>query len=100
MLTTISLGSIFGKNNYIMKPNRRGQIVKFHTPYEDEDSEQLYVILEYIEDGIRSRAKIQAANTGLSFPPISLVLVEDLEVDEVQTFQLDYYLEFGNHDLF
>lgn len=83
-----------------MKPSRRGQIVKFHTPYHDEDSEQVYIILEYIEDGKRSRVKIQAANTGLSFPPISLVLTEDLEVDESQTFELDYYLKYGNHDLF
>ncbi|OBQ57039.1 hypothetical protein JJL45_01965 [Tamlana sp. s12] len=83
-----------------MKPNRRGQIVKFHTPYHDEDPEQLYVVLEYIEDGSRSRAKIQAAGTGLSFPPVSLVLAEDLEVDEGQTFELDYYLKHGNHGLF
>jgi hypothetical protein len=83
-----------------MKPSRRGQVVKFHTPYEDEDPEQLYVILEYIEDGCRSRVKIQAANTGLSLPSISLVVAEDLEVDEGQTFELDYYLEHGDHDLF
>jgi hypothetical protein len=83
-----------------MKPSRRGQVVKFHTPYEDEDPEQLYVILEYIEDGCRSRAKIQAANTESSFPSISLVLAEDLEVDEGQTFELDYYLEHGDHGLF
>jgi hypothetical protein len=100
MLTTLGLGSIFVKNNYIMKPNRRGQVVKFHTPYEDEDPEQLYLILEYIEDGCRSRAKILAANTGLAFPPISLVWAEDLEVDEGQTFELDYYLKHGKHDLF
>lgn len=37
MLTMVRLGSNFGKNIYIMKPNRRGQIVKFHTPYHDED---------------------------------------------------------------
>ena len=78
-----------------MKPSRRGQVVKFHTPNEDEDSEQLYIILEFIEDGSRSRAKIQAGNTGLSFPPISLVLAEDLEVDEGQTFELDYYANQG-----
>jgi hypothetical protein len=83
-----------------MKPSRRGQVVKFHSPYEDEDPEQLYVILEYIEDGYRSRATMQAANTGLSLPSISLVLAEDLEVDEGQTFELDYYLEHGEHDLF
>ena len=85
-----------------MKPNRRGQIVKFHTSKNNNDSEQSFVILEYIEDnglGI-SLAKIQAGNTGLKSPPTSYVLVEDLEVDEVQTFELDYYLKYGNHDLF
>lgn len=83
-----------------MKPNRRGQVVKFHTPYHDEDPEQLYILLEYIEDGSRSRAKIQAVNTGLSFNSVNIVLVDDLEVDELQTDQLDYYLKYGNHNLF
>jgi hypothetical protein len=41
-----------------------------------------------------------ASNTGLTSPPTSLVLAEDLEVDEVQTFQLEYYLKFGDHNLF
>ncbi|WP_377878528.1 hypothetical protein [Algibacter miyuki] len=83
-----------------MKLNRRGQIVKFHTPNHDEDPEQLYIVLEYIEDGNRSRAKIQALNTGLSFPSTSIMLVEDLEVDEGQTLELDYYLKHGDHGLF
>ncbi len=96
----VGLDSIFGENIYIMKPNRRGQIVKFHTPNYDEDSEQLYIVLEYIEDGNRSRAKIQALNTGLSFPSTSIMLVEDLEVDEGQTLELDYYLKHGKHRLF
>ena len=56
-----------------MQPTMRGQIVKFHTPYEDENPEQLYVVLEFIEDGERSKAKILALNTGLSFASISLV---------------------------
>lgn len=100
MLTAFDLGSVFVKNNHIMKPSRRGQIVKFHMPYEDENPEQLYLILEYIEDGCRSRAKIQALNTGLSFASISLVLAEDLEVDEGQTFKLGYYLKYGKHNTF
>jgi hypothetical protein len=79
-----------------MKPTKKGQLVKFHTPNEDEDPEEVYVILEYIEDGDKSRAKIRPLNTGLTFPPISLVLGEYLVIDEIQTFQLDYYLEFGN----
>jgi len=72
-----------------MRPVRRGQIVKFHTIFEDEDRDQLYVILEYIEDGERTRAKIMALNIGLGFPPVSMVYVRDLEVDVNQTKALD-----------
>ena len=83
-----------------MKPNKKGQIVKFHTPYKDEDPKQLYVVLEVFGDGDRSRAKIFPLNTGLSFPPVNVVYAKDLEVDDKQTFELNYYLEYGNHDLF
>ena len=93
MLTTIGSASIFGKNSCIMKPNRRGQIVKFHTPYEDEDPEQLYLVLEIIEDGDRTRVKMRALNTGYSFPWISVVYAKDLEIDELLTKQLARYLE-------
>lgn len=34
----------------IIKLIEKGQFVKFHTPYEDEDPEQLYVVLEVFED--------------------------------------------------
>ncbi|WP_040279250.1 hypothetical protein [Psychroserpens damuponensis] len=85
-----------------MKPSRRGQIAKFQTRKECENLEKLYVIVEYLEDnglGI-SIAKLQLGNSGLKIPPISYALVEDLEVDDVQTAQLDYYLKYGDHDLF
>lgn len=84
------------KISLVMKEFRRGPIVKFHTPYEDENPNQLYVVLEYMEDGNQSRAKIETLNTGLSFPPIYVVYVKDLMIEEVQTFQLDCYVEFGN----
>lgn len=100
MLTMVCLVPIFVENIYIMKPNRKGQIVKFHTPNNEEGTEQLYIILEYIEDESRSRVKIQALNTGLSSPRTSIVLAEDLEVDEGQTLELDYYLKHGDHGLF
>ena len=83
-----------------MRPTRRGQVVKFLTPYEDEDPDQLYVVLEYIEDGNQSRAKIQASNPGSAIKYVSTVLVDDLVVDEAQTMQLDYYLKYGDHNLF
>ena len=41
-----------------MKPNKQGQIVKFHTPLEGENPEQLYVVLEVIEDDSRPRVGI------------------------------------------
>ena len=66
-----------------MIPTKKGQIAKFHTPLADENPNQLYVVLEVIEDAERPRADIQALNTGLSFPPINTVLLNDLEVVEV-----------------
>jgi transcription antitermination factor NusG len=71
-----------------MKPSKQGQIVKFHTPLEGENPEQLYVVLEIIEDDERPRAGIQALNTGLAFPPINTVRSGDLEVVEVSTQDL------------
>jgi len=71
-----------------MRPNKKGQIAKFHTPLPDENPEQLYVVLEVIEDDDRPRAQIQALNTGLSFVPINTVSLNDLEVVEVNTQDL------------
>jgi transcription antitermination factor NusG len=71
-----------------MTPVKQGQIVKYHTPLADENPNQLYVVLEVIEDDERARADIQALNTGLSFPPINTVRLGDLEVVEVETNDL------------
>lgn len=71
-----------------MKPINKGQIVKFHTPLPEENPNQLYVVLEVITDDERSRADIQALNTGLSFPPINTVRLGDLEVVQVDTSDL------------
>jgi len=71
-----------------MKPNKPGQVAKFHTPLPDENPDQLYVVLEIKEDVERPRADIKALNTGLSFPPINTVLLDDLEVVEVHTGDL------------
>ncbi len=68
-----------------MRPNKPGQVAKFHTPLPDENPNQLYVVLEIKEDVERPRADIKALNTGLSFPPINAVLLDDLEVVEVDT---------------
>ena len=68
-----------------MRPTKKGQIAKFHTPLADENPKQLYVVLEVIEDDERPRADIKALNTGLSFPAINTVKLDDLEVVEVDT---------------
>ena len=71
-----------------MKPSKSGQIAKFHSPIDGENPEQVYVVLELHEDVERPRAKIQALNTGLAFPPVNIVPVEDLEIVEVNTTDL------------
>ncbi|MBS0646133.1 MAG: hypothetical protein JSR97_06030 [Verrucomicrobia bacterium] len=74
-----------------MIPNKPGQVARFHTPLPDENPGQLYVVLEIKEDVERPRADIKALNTGLSFPPINTVLLDDLEVVEVDTSDLVGY---------
>jgi transcription antitermination factor NusG len=71
-----------------MTPAKQGQIVKFHTPLADENPNQLYVVLEVIDEDERPRADIHALNTGLPFPPINTVRLSDLEVVEVETNDL------------
>ena len=77
-----------------MRPTRRGQIVKYQVP--NETFEELYVVLNFIEAGIRSKARIHELKTG----QVSMAFAKDLEVDEAQTMQLDYYLKYGDHNLF
>lgn len=71
-----------------MKAIKEGQIVKFHSPLADENPNQLYVVLEVIEDKEKSRAEIQALNTALTFPPINKVRLDDLEIVQVETNDL------------
>lgn len=82
-----------------MRPSKQGQIVKFHTPLEGENPEQLCVVLEVIEDDARPRADIQALNTGLAFAPINTVRLDDLEVVEVSTQDLiGHYVTINKAD--
>jgi hypothetical protein len=71
-----------------MRPNKIGQVAKFHTRLPDENINQLYVVLEIIEEDERPRANIKVLNTSLSFPPINTVALYDLEVVEVETADL------------
>lgn len=74
-----------------MFPNKKGQIVKFHTPLEDENPDSQYVVLEIKEDGLNSRVDIQLLGTNLSLVPISTVFLSDLEVVDVPTCDLINY---------
>lgn len=71
-----------------MKPNKTGQVVKFHTPYPDEDPNQRYVILEIHLDVEKPRALIKELNGGRPFALSKSVLVKELEVVEVGTADL------------
>jgi hypothetical protein len=71
-----------------MKPNKIGQVVKFRTPFPDENPNQLYIILEIHFDVEMPRTLIKELNNGKPFPSIISVLVDDLEVFEVDTADL------------
>ena len=71
-----------------MKPDKEGQIVKFHTPLEGENPDQQYVVLEIQLDTERPRAQIQALNTGLAFPTVNTVSIDDLAVVEADSTEL------------
>lgn len=78
----------------------RGSIVKFHTPFPDENPEQEYVLLfiypewtqEFKDGSYRTypaKADIGALDTGFHFTPISSVLLSDLvEVDNVKNYAI------------
>jgi hypothetical protein len=71
-----------------MKPSKVGQVVKFHTPFADEDPNQLYVILEIKGDDATTRVDIKALQIGHSFSSISTVMLSDLIVVELPTNEL------------
>lgn len=71
-----------------MIPTKPGQIVRFHTPLEGEDINQQYVLLEVNNASTPQKAKIKALNTGLPFPPVSLVALDTLEVAATSTDDL------------
>lgn len=77
-----------------MSTIKEGQVVKFHTPMKDENPSQQYVVLEINNEVEIPRAKIKALDTGLPFPPISLVSISDLEIVEVGTDDLIGHIAF------
>jgi hypothetical protein len=71
-----------------MRPNKPGQIVKFHTPYPNEDRNQRYLLLEIHFDVEKPRAKIRELNGGQALASTTTVLVDELKVVEVDTADL------------
>ncbi|SMD42466.1 hypothetical protein SAMN00777080_1018 [Aquiflexum balticum DSM 16537] len=67
-----------------MRPNKVGQVVRFHTPYPDEDPNMIYHLLDFDErDHFPTpSADIQVIFSDLSFVPINKVRLEELEVVE------------------
>ena len=65
-----------------MKPTKTGQIVKFQIPFPDESENQLYEILEINKTETSERASIRALNTGLPYPPINTVKLDELTTVE------------------
>ena len=72
-----------------MKPNKIEHVAKFHTPLPHENPNQVYDVLEIIEDEERSGADIKALNIGLSFPFIITVKLDDIEIIEIDTSDRD-----------
>ena len=74
-----------------MRPNKTEQVANFNIRLPDENPNQLYVVLEIIEDDERPRADIKKLKTDLSFPTINTVNLSDLNVVEVVTANLVGY---------
>jgi hypothetical protein len=67
-----------------MRPNKIGQVVRFHTPYPDEDPDMIYHLLDFDDSGNfpTPPALIQPIFSKLSFKPINRVRLEELELVE------------------
>jgi hypothetical protein len=68
-----------------MRPNKIGQVAKFHRRLPDEIPNQLYIVTEIFSADERLDSDIKALNIGLSLPPFNNVKLEDLEIVEIDT---------------
>lgn len=71
-----------------MRPSKKGQIVRFHTPLEGEDPTQKYVLLDFHLDVDIPRAHIRELTNGKRLPATNIVPFNDLEVIEISTADL------------
>lgn len=63
-----------------MKPTKPGQKVRFRSPLDDNELHQIYEIIEIFLDVEKPRCIVKAINSEMTFPPTTIVLVEDLEI--------------------
>lgn len=71
-----------------MKTFKVGQIVRFHTPFPDENPNQAYVIVEIADDETANRAAIKPLNFKFQFPPILTVKIADLSHVNVSALEM------------
>lgn len=67
-----------------MRPTKAGQVVRFHTPYPNEDPNMIYHLLDFDDSGRfpTPPAEIKPIFSDFSFVPINRVRLEELEVVE------------------
>ena len=82
-----------------MRPNKIGQVAKFHRPLPDEIPNQLYIVTEIFSADERLISDNKVINTELSLPPVSNVKLEDLEIVEIDTADfVEYNLTINKVD--
>lgn len=86
-------------NKTIYIPNRAGQIVKFHTLLENESPDDIYLVLEFMDDGEKSRVLVKSLNTGYSMPCTRILKASYFEIDNFQTKNADNYAKNHNYGL-
>lgn len=69
-----------------MRPTKIGQVVKYHTPFPDENPNQLYVMLELYEDVEVPRGYMKPLN--FPFHLETRVVLDDVEVVKVNASEL------------
>ena len=67
-----------------MKPNKSGQLVKYHTPFPDENPKQVYLLVELYQDVERPRGYMKPLFMSDFLSGKKSVFIDELEVFEVQ----------------
>lgn len=90
IIITKSGGNALNAAIIFMRPNKVGQVVRFHTPYPDEDPNMIYHLLDFDDSGRfpTPPADIRPIFWDYTFVPINRVRLEDLEVVEFDLMDL------------